>query len=250
MSEPRKPVQAPKRRGESRPPSPSTTGDRRTVYVIVAIAILAAAVLAVGVTVSGDDGGADIEPGVETIATGIEQNGLVLGDPDAPVTIAEYADIQCPFCAELAAELPEVVDRYVRDGRVKLELRGLAFIGEDSREGMEFVYAAAEKNKAWDVVDLLYQSQGPENSGWVDEDLLTQIAEGVGLDAEQTLERAQSDEVGEEIDAEAARAEKLEISSTPTLLIGKSGGELRRIELESLDAEVLFPIIDEELAAG
>jgi protein-disulfide isomerase len=245
-----KAVQAPKvRQG----PSPTSTGgnrSRRGVYGVVAAAIVAVAVLAIGVTVFGPSNDPEFAPGVDTIATGIPQNGLVLGEPDAPVTIAEYADVQCPFCAQLAAELPEVVDRYVKSGRVKLELRGLAFIGEDSLEGMKYVYAAAEDDKAWDVADLLYRSQGGENTGWVDDELLADVAEAVGLDPDELADRAASAEVASAISKENARATELGISSTPTLLIGKTGGELRRIELEALEAEALFPIIDEELGAA
>lgn len=235
-------------------PSPkSTSGDgksRRGVYGVVAVAIVAVAVLAIGVTVFGPSNDPEFAPGVETIATGVPQDGLVLGDPDAPVTIAEYADIQCPFCAELAAELPAVVDKYVKSGRVKLELRGLAFIGDDSLEGMKYVYAAAGDDKAWDVADLLYRSQGGENTGWVTDDLLSDIAGAVGLDHDEVADRAASAEVASAISKENERATELGINSTPTLLIGKSGGELRRIELESLDAEAIFPIIDEELGSA
>ena len=59
-----------------------------------------------------------------------------------------------------------------------------------------------------------------------------------------------SAEVASAIAKESDRATELGISSTPTLLIGKTGGELRRIELESLDAEALFPVIDEELGSA
>jgi len=245
-----KAVQAPKvRQG----PSPKSTGgdrSRRGVYGVVAVAIVAVAVLAIGITVFGPSNDPQFAPGVDTIATGIPQDGLVLGKADAPVTIAEYADIQCPFCAELAAELPAVVERYVKTGRVKIELRGLAFIGDDSLEGMKYVYAAGAEDKAWDVVDLLYRSQGGENTGWVTDELLADIAEAAGLDPDEVADRAASAEVASAIAKESDRATELGISSTPTLLIGKTGGELRRIELESLDAEALFPVIDEELGSA
>ena len=246
---PRKPVQAPKLRDApaARSSGPAPGASRRSIYVIVALTVAAAAILALGVTVFGPSNDPGFEPGVETIGAGLPQNGLVLGDPGAPVTLVEYADIQCPFCARLAAEMPEVVDRYVRDGRVKIELRGLAFIGEDSEEGMRFVYAAGERDRGWDAADLLFQAQGGENTNWVNEDLLRDIARAIGLDPDATLERAESPEIAAQLQEAAASADELEVTSTPSLLIGPSGGELRKIELESLDAEALYPILDEEL---
>ena len=62
-----------------------------------------------------------------------------LGSPDAPVTLVEYADLQCPFCAEWArGTFPAIVDEYVRPGQVRIEFRGLAErddrVGEIARE--------------------------------------------------------------------------------------------------------------------
>ena len=64
---------------------------------------------------------------------GIPQQGVTLGEADAPATLIEFADLQCPFCAQYATQaLPTVLDRYVRSGRLKLQLRLLAFLGPDS----------------------------------------------------------------------------------------------------------------------
>src|SRR6185436_11108323 len=54
---------------------------------------------------------------------GIPQSGIALGSPKAPVTMVEFADLQCPFCAEYQrAVFPTILKRYVRTGKVRVEL--------------------------------------------------------------------------------------------------------------------------------
>ena len=66
---------------------------------------------------------------------GIPQNGNVLGSPNAPVTLAEYIDLQCPACQQFETQaMPELIRRYVRTGKVKVEARPIAFIGPDSAD--------------------------------------------------------------------------------------------------------------------
>src|SRR4051812_750117 len=64
---------------------------------------------------------------------GIPQQGAALGRPTAPVTLVEYADLQCPYCAEWARRtLPVLASDYVRSGRLRIVFRGLAFVGPES----------------------------------------------------------------------------------------------------------------------
>src|SRR4051812_16345162 len=65
---------------------------------------------------------------VTTILRGIPQKGMSLGDPNAPLVLVEFADLQCPYCKQFAAtSWPNIVQRYVRTGKVRMELRLLDF---------------------------------------------------------------------------------------------------------------------------
>ena len=86
----------------------------------------------------------------------------------APVTLVEYADLQCPYCARWARDtLPTLVGDYVRAGRLRIVFHGLAFIGSDSDTALRTAVAAGPPNRFWDVVHGFYANQGAENAGWV-----------------------------------------------------------------------------------
>jgi protein-disulfide isomerase len=148
---------------------------------------------------------------------GLPQQGFVLGPASAKPLIVEYADLQCPFCADYSTgNQHEVIDRYVKPGTARLEFRGLSFIGEDSTRALRFVHAAAAKNKAWDVIELLYENQGEENSGWVTDGLVRAIATEVGLDPAAMVDSLTSTAYDAAIARTNARARADDVSATPS----------------------------------
>jgi protein-disulfide isomerase len=181
-----------------------------------------------------------------SLFAGLPQDGVALGRADAPVTLVEFADFQCPFCAAFARDaLPELVQAYVRTGKVRVELRTLAFIGPDSTEARELALGAAQQNRLWQVAHLLFEQQGAENSDWVTPERLTAIARAVpGLDPERALAARHGGTLDEQITAAEADAVRHAVSSTPSFLAGRTGGELERIELDSLEAGALRPVLD------
>ena len=83
---------------------------------------------------------------VERLLKGIPQSGNVLGSPTAPATLVEYVDLQCPYCQQFETQvMPNVIDKYVRTGKLKVEIRVLAFIGPDSQRGQSAAIAAGNQ---------------------------------------------------------------------------------------------------------
>lgn len=152
-------------------------------------AAIAAAVLLVGVLVGvqmlgGDD--ATKPDGVDEVTKlldGIPQRGAVLGDPKAPVTVVEYIDFKCPVCAAASqGAVPAVIEKYVRSGKVKMELRPVAFIGPDSERGALAALAAGMQDKMWNFSKLMLQNQGNESSEWITDEVVKAHAKAVGVD--------------------------------------------------------------------
>jgi protein-disulfide isomerase len=222
------------------------TQGRNGVILGVGLAAIAAAVALILVSVLGSSSGTgstsatvQVTGAAETnrLLQGIPQHGNVLGSPKAPVTMVEFADLQCPFCATYAVDaLPTVVRDYVRPGKVKLVFNGMTFIGHDSKTVLRTAYAASLQGKLWNVVDLLYKNQGAENSGWVSDPLLRAVGDAVpGLDTQKMLAAATSTEVDQALAAGDEQAQQASVSQTPTFFAGRTGTTLHLLRISSLD---------------
>jgi protein-disulfide isomerase len=229
--------------------------------VIGGAALLAALMVAASVVGSRGDSNApapvadaagEVAAAAETEALlrGIPQDGIALGAPDAPVTLVEYADLQCPYCAIWAREaFPAIVDEYVRPGYVRVVFRGLAFIGPESDAALRTALAAGAQGRLWNVVHLLYGNQGAENSGWVTDGLLREVAGTVGgLDAARMLAERGSALVERELAAARRAAEAAGIQGTPSFQAGPTGAALEPLPVRSLGPEEIRARLDALLA--
>ncbi len=181
---------------------------------------------------------------------GIPQSGAALGSPGAPVTLVEYADLQCPYCARWAREtLPVLVRDYVRPGKLRIVFKGLAFIGPDSEKALRTAIVAGQHDHLWEMVHGFYARQGTENAGWVSDDLIREIAGEVpGLDGNTLLAGSSTDLVQSELDEAAASAQAAGVRGTPSFEVGRTGGPRGLLQLSSLGPEGLVPSIESELA--
>jgi protein-disulfide isomerase len=213
----------------------------RRARVLGGVVLLALLVVVVAIAVGGGDDTSKRAKGsgdVAALFAGIPQKGMTLGKASAPVTVEEFIDPQCPFCAQFSREaLPTVIEDYVRTGKVKLVLRPLAFIGDDSVRAARVVAAASQQNQAWTYLDAFYSRQGPENSGYVTDAFLRDVGADVPqLDVGRALERAQTDDAVTELLAQAqSRATALGADSTPTLMASSGGGKPTPIEVDAAD---------------
>src|SRR5262245_18505735 len=112
----------------------------RRLSILLGLAGAALLVVVIAVAVSTHDANEAAKPApvsatrdVTKILRGIPQEGLRLGNPKAPILLVEFADLQCPYCKQFAAtSWPDIVQRYVRTGKVRMELRLINVLGEDS----------------------------------------------------------------------------------------------------------------------
>lgn len=198
---------------------------RRTIFAIGAIAV--AAIVGAGAIVAVQAMSSSPSSTIpRRVATG---DGRVLGDTNAPVTIVEYADFQCPVCKRAETSvLSRVEQDYVASGQVKIEFRMFPFLGQESFNAAQAAEAARDQGKFWEYHDALYNAQGAENSGAFTYDKLVAIARQVGLDVPKFEATLSANTYLAAIQQEADDARAAGVSSTPTFFIGgASGGETR-----------------------
>jgi protein-disulfide isomerase len=234
---------------------------RRRLYQVGALAVTAGVVIAVvaGIATSGSPTklapGKPVPGAPQTLGlfAGIPQNGVTLGDPHAPVTLVEFGDLQCPFCAQFAQDaLPVVVAHYVRAGRVVLVFRNLALIGSDSLKAARMAAAVGEQNRLWQFIDLAYKNQETgENTGYVTNDYLKAIAGAIpGVDVSRAIADSAGSAAQAQIDQAHALAQRFAIGSTPSFLIGRTGQPLHRLTPYDLGAGSFSGPLDRVLAKG
>jgi protein-disulfide isomerase len=202
---------------------------RRRVRTLLTATGVAVVLVVAGIAISAT-GGAKAKPVPQSSAAklvaGIPEHDGVLGNPNAPITVTEYLDPQCPICAEASkANLPDLINNYVRTGKVKLQARTLSFIGPDSVTAAKWAHGAEQQGKLWAFLETFYASQGQENSGYVTDDFLTGVAKAAGVDADKAKAFAGGASAQAALDQADGAAQALKVDSTPTFTITKKGGK-------------------------
>ena len=217
--------------------------------VIVGVVVIVVVIL-VATSGGGPKKGVEKEPGkgsgtpkvvseVTSLLAGIPQEGNTLGDTKAPVTLQYFGDLECPICREFTeGALKPLIEKYVRTGKVKIEYRNLETATrepETFRTQQAAALAAGKQQKAWDYIELFYHQQGEEDTGYVTEKYLQELAKQVpGLNLTTWTTDRSDPEFTNTITADAQAANNAGFTGTPSFLVGKSGGSTQKLEYASL----------------
>ena len=223
------------------------TAKRRTAILRLGLVVgLAAVVVVVAIVLSSGGSDTASNPGGATTGdaaqaraqfAGIPQQGVTLGDKQSAPTLIEFADLQCPFCKQYNDQaMPTVVDKYVRTGKLRYELRLRSFLGADSATAAGGAAAAAKENKLYQFADLFYKRQGEENSGYVTDSFLRGVASGAGADPDAASAAAKNPKQQPLVAAAEAKAEQLGSNSTPAFYLRLNSGRLVPVNPADLDA--------------
>ena len=226
----------------------ATERRRKMVQYGTGAVLLAACVVAILIVVSqsGSDGGGDTTvEGVSTIESqlkGIPQDGTVLGEPDADVTVVEFGDLQCPVCKAFSEQVStELISGVVASGDAGYEFRQWPIIGEESVTAAKAALAAGEQGRYWNFVQLFYENQGTENTGYVTDDFLQSIAEGAGVrDIDQWNDDREDPKWDTVLADNDTAAQEEGFTGTPSVVVeGPNGSEVPEpLDLNGIEAAI------------
>jgi len=235
--------------------SESEQGERRkrllqlgsaAVFVVVAV-VLVLIVISANKTNGGDTNLEDVSL-VKNQLQGVPQSGMALGDPRAKVTLFEFGDLQCPVCKGFSEEIiPGVIDSKVRSGEAKIEFRNYTIISQESVPAGAAAIAAGKQGLGWTFIELFYRNQGPEDSGYVTDEFLTEIARGAGVpDIAKWNKDRKSSATLAEVKRTTEEAEELEFTGTPSFAVEGPGTK----GLETLGTPGSSGALEESIAAA
>jgi protein-disulfide isomerase len=211
------------------------------IVVGIVVAIIVVILIATGGSggtkkiVSGSKAANETVATVDSLVNGIPQHGNVLGYPNAPVTLQYFGDLECPICKEFTlGALPTLVQDYVRSGKLKIEYRSFKTA---TREPETFntqqvaALAAGKQNKMWHFIELFYHEQGEEDSGYVTESYLQNLAQQVpGLNLTQWASDRNDPALANQVASDAQAASNAGFTGTPSFLIAKTGRPPEKLE--------------------
>ena len=149
----------------------------------------------------------------------------VKGNPNAPVTIVEYSDFQCPFCLRFFQQtLPLIEKNYIDTGKIKFVYKDLPLdsLHPNARAAHIAAECADEQGKFWKYHDVLFKKQ-PQWSSLASSELqnkFTEFATDMGLKAAKFKSCMQSPNIADEVNKDTLEAASYGATGTPTFFIG------------------------------
>jgi protein-disulfide isomerase len=142
-----------------------------------------------------------------------------IGSAEAPVTLVEFADYQCPFCKKFHTDAyAELKKNYIDTGKVLFVSRDLPLeFHPFAMKAAEAARCAGDQNKYWELRDALYSNAAPPS-----EDVIKKSVDSLALDAKGFQACLDSEKYKVDVQKDASEAAKLQISGTPTFVLAKS----------------------------
>jgi protein-disulfide isomerase len=136
----------------------------------------------------------------------------VAGNPSGDVSVVEFFDYNCPYCRRA---LPDVVKLVNDDGKVRLVLKELPILSDDSVAAAKLALASNKQGKYFEMHQKLLSEPGKANK-----EKALQVAEELGLDVDQLQKDAEDPDIEKALDEAKDLANKLNLKGTPFYLIG------------------------------
>jgi protein-disulfide isomerase len=195
-----------------------TIGRMPNLNIKPVLVIIAAVVAAGGIAVYLSRGDSSASEPASSSTSGSTGGGRVRGNPEAPVTIVEYGDFQCPTCGRYHPILDELLRRYA--GKLKLEFHHFPLISihPNAMGAALAAEAAGDQGKFWEMHDMLFEHQAEWSPNPNAEALFLQYALQLGLDSNQFMQSMRSPATRDRVLADVTQGNPI-VTGTPTFII-------------------------------
>jgi len=230
--------------------TPARSGPNRTYLIAGAIAVIIVVALVYSMTGTGQ---AATSPVAMTIDPSELQRarGVAMGPEDAPVLVHEFADYQCPACAQFSTfGHPLIKERLIDQGLIRFVRYDFPLVNAHPHAFLASRAArcAGEQERYWEYHDVLYGRQPTWSPMRDPSSEFLQYAELVGIDRRAFQQCLNSDQHAEEVTRNLRLGESLGVSGTPTLMVNGERVQLR--DYRDLEARVFEAAGREAPAAG
>jgi protein-disulfide isomerase len=176
-----------------------------------------------------------VEIKMEPVRVEVAANGPAKGPANAPVTIVEFSDFQCPFCSRVNPTLKQVQEKYGDKVRIVFRQFPLSF-HQMAAKAAEASLCAADQGKFWELHDAMFADQ----QGLEVAQLKTKAA-GLGVNAEQFNQCLDSGKHAATVQADMKAGSEAGVNGTPAMFING------RFVNGAVPFDQISPIIDDEL---
>ncbi len=199
----------------------------------VSVSIIIGAVIISGAIIYSNSStpavGNNNQPGQPTGSVTVSMDDdAVLGDANAPVTLIEFSDYECPFCKRHVEQVyPEIKKNYIDTGKVKMVFRDfVAVTAHNPLATTEAEAAQCAKDQGGDNAYFAYHDQifakTTSNGAGLAVSELPKIAQGLGLNVDQFNQCLSSRKFKGEVEKDMADAAAAGVTGTPSFFVGKS----------------------------
>jgi protein-disulfide isomerase len=166
----------------------------------------------------------------------------MLGDKNAPITIVEYTDYQCPFCQRFhMSAYPEIKKQYIDTGKVRFFSKDLPLdFHPNALRAAQAARCAGEQGKFWEIRDTMGANPDKLDMGHI-----MGFAADLKIDTQKFQDCVNSDKYKEKVQADVAEAMRVGANGTPAFIVGKSTGN--GVDGELVVGALPFPMFDQKI---
>ena len=148
------------------------------------------------------------------------EGSIIMGSPNAKITIVEFGDYQCTFCYKFHDEtMKKITDEYIKTNNVNFVYKDFPLNGEQSILASEATYCAEKQNKFWEYHNTLYNNWGGENTGWITENVLLGFARDLEMNLDDFSQCLENSEFRQKVLDNEQFGREIGINATPSFLI-------------------------------